>query len=77
MYAKVVDNKLQIAPSNYVKGDKLIINFDKNIELMTQEGFKEVKEVMPLIDEETQELRVASINELEDIIEVFYEVITK
>lgn len=72
MYAKLENNRLIHAPKNYKTPIYLILNFNKNIELMEQYGFKKVVEVRPEYDYETQYLYVSGYTEDETHIFVNY-----
>lgn len=73
MYAKVKDGVLQYAPLNYLTDDnKLILNFNKNIEAMIANGFKEVINIVPSYDAGTQILRNDGFTETEDNITINY-----
>lgn len=72
MYAKLENNKLIYAPKNLKVGDKLILNFNKNVELMRQHGYKEVVDVKPLYDSNTHYLTVDGYTEEENSIIVNY-----
>lgn len=72
MYAKLTNNQLQYAPKNYHTGDSLILNFDLNVKLMKQYGFKEVIDTKPEYDNTTQEVVVGSYSEDDNTISVNY-----
>ena len=74
MYAKLENNKLIYAPKNLKVGDKLILNFNKNVELMRQHGYKKVVDIKPSYDVETHYLTVSGYTENENSITVNYEV---
>lgn len=59
MYGKLEGNELVYAPKNYRTSTHLILNFDKNVELMKQHGFKEVVDVKPDYNPSTQYLHIA------------------
>ena len=73
MYAKLENNKLIYAPKNLKVGDKLILNFNKNVELMQEHGYKEVVDVRPTYDSNTHYLTVDGYTEDENSITVNYE----
>lgn len=54
MYAKIENDKIIYAPKNYNTGKNLILNFNKNIELMKQCGFKKVIDNKPHYDNSVQ-----------------------
>lgn len=74
MYAKLENNKLIYVPKDYNTGDYLIINFNKNEELMKQYGFKEVIDIKPEYDNNTQYLSVKDYTEKEDSIIINYKI---
>lgn len=75
MLAKIINGRLQYAPRNYsTDNGQLIINFNKNEELMKQYGYKEVIDIRPDYDEKTQHIKVLSYTD-EDVITVNYEVV--
>lgn len=73
MYAKLENGKLIYAPKNLKLGDKLILNFNKNVELMQQHGYKEVVDIKPTYDNNTHYLTVDGYTEDENNIIVNYE----
>ena len=73
MYAKVKDGVLQYAPLNYLTDDnKMILNFNKNVEAMIANGFKEVVNIVPSYDANTQILRNDGFTETENNITINY-----
>ena len=73
MYAKVKDGVLQYAPTNYLTDDnKMILNFNKNVEAMIANGFKEVINIVPSYDANTQIVRADGFTETEDTITINY-----
>lgn len=73
MYAKVKDGVLQYAPLNYLTDDnKMILNFNKNVEAMLANGFKEVINIIPSYDANTQILRNDGFTETENNITINY-----
>lgn len=72
MYAKLENNKLIYAPKNLKIGDKLILNFNKNVELMQQYGYKEVVDVKPSYDINVHYLSISGYIEEEDRIAINY-----
>lgn len=72
MYAKLEANKLIYAPKNYKTPTHLILNFDKNIELMEQYGFKKIAGIKPEYDNATQYLSVDGYMEDENAIVINY-----
>lgn len=72
MYAKLENGQLTYVPKNYKTPTHLILNFNKNVKLMEQYGFKEVVEVRPDYDYETQYLYEDNYTEDETHIYVNY-----
>lgn len=73
MYAKVKEGVLQYAPLNYLTDDnKMILNFNKNVEAMLANGFKEVINIIPSYDANTQILRNDGFTETENNITINY-----
>ena len=55
MYGKLIDGVLKYAPTNYLtENGKMILNFNTNIEVMLENGFKEIINVVPSYDANTQ-----------------------
>ena len=78
MFAKFIDGALQYAPFNYKTDDgQIIVNFNKSEIIMKQYGFKEVVDVKPVYDEETQYIVVVDYIDNEDSIVINYEVVDK
>ena len=77
MYAKVRDGVLQYAPTNYLTDDnKMIFNFNRNVEAMIANGFKEVINIVPSYNATTQIVRNVGFTETEDAITINYVVET-
>ena len=72
MYAKLKNNNLTYAQKNFDTGANLILNFNKNIELMKKYGFKEVIDIKPDYDSSTQYLSVEGYVENENNIVINY-----
>lgn len=73
MYAKVKDGVLQYAPLNYLTDDNtMIFNFNKNVEAMIANGFKEVINIVPSYDATKQIVRQDGFTETEDSITINY-----
>ncbi|MGL5646708.1 MAG: hypothetical protein ACRDDY_02560 [Clostridium sp.] len=75
-FAKLINNKLEYAPNTYVRPSdgRVIANFDKSEFFMRQEGFKEVLDVKPNYDYDTQYIYVSGYIENETSIVVNYTV---
>ena len=73
MYAKVKDGVLQYAPLNYLTDEGIMIfNFNKNVDAMVANGYKEVINVMPSYDADTQIVRNDGFTEAENAITIKY-----
>lgn len=78
MYGKLIDGVLKYAPTNYLTGDnKMIFNFNKNVEAMVANGFKEVINIVPSYDANTQVVTRDSYTEGDTTITVNYVVTAK
>lgn len=78
MYGKIVDGKLQYAPKNYVDSNGVMtLNFDSNIEKMTEEGYKEVINSVPKYDELTHKVVKDMATEINGKINVVYKIVEK
>ena len=73
MYGKVIGDVIKYAPTNYLTDDnKMIFNFNKNVEAMIANGFKEVINIVPSYDATTQIVRKDGFTETEDAITINY-----
>ena len=73
MYAKVKDGVLQYAPTNYLTDDnRMIFNFNKNVEAMIANGFKEVINIVPSYNATTHIVINNGFTETEDAITINY-----
>ena len=73
MYGKVIGDIIKYAPTNYLTDDnKMIFNFNKNVEAMIANGFKEVINIVPSYDATTQIVRKDGFTETEDAITINY-----
>ena len=78
MYGKLIDGVLKYAPTNYLtETGKMIFNFNTNIEVMLENGFKEVINVVPSYDANTQVVTMDSYTEEATTITVNYVVAAK
>lgn len=78
MYGKIVDGKLQYAPKNYVDSNGVMtLNFDSNIEKMTEEGYKEISSIIPKYDELTHKVVKDKVTEINGKINVIYKIVEK
>lgn len=78
MYGKLIDGVIMYAPTNYLtETGKLIFNFNTNIEVMLENGFKEIINVVPSYDANTQVVTRDSYTEGDTTITVNYVVTAK
>ena len=75
-YGILINNELEYAQSRYTTDEgQLIINFDKNIEVMAQHGFKFVVDEKPEYNKDLQSLSIVGYEETDDSITIVYEVL--
>lgn len=75
-YGILINNELEYAQSRYTTDEgQLIVNFDKNIEVMVQHGFKIVVDEKPEYNKDLQSLSVVGYEETGDSITIIYEVL--
>lgn len=75
-YGILINNELEYAQSRYTTDEgQLIVNFDKNIEVMAQHGFKIVVDEKPEYNKDLQSLSVIGYEETDDSITIVYEVL--
>ena len=73
MYGKIIDGAIKYAPTNYLTDDnRMILNFNKNVEAMIANGFKEVINIVPSYNVNTQIVRNDGFTETEDAITIKY-----
>lgn len=78
MYGKLIGDVIKYAPTNYLTDDnKMIFNFNKNVEAMIANGFKEVINIVPSYDANTQVVTRDSYTEEATTITVNYVVTAK
>ena len=78
VYAKVVNGALIEAPKNYKLEDGcLILNFNLDVDLMKEHGFKPVRRNKSSFNKETQTLVVSDFEEVEDSVIVNYTIVEK
>lgn len=78
MYGKLIDGVLKYAPTNYLtENGKMILNFNTNTDVMLENGFKEVINVVPSYDANTQVVTRDSYTEDDTTITVNYVVTAK
>lgn len=75
-YAILVGEKLIYAKDYYFcNNGELITNFNKDIEAMTQQGFKVVVDEKPEYDKDLQSLSIVDYEETDDSITIIYEIL--
>lgn len=75
-YGILINNELEYAQNRYTTDEgQLIVNFDKNIEVMVQHGFKIVVDEKPEYNKDLQSLSVVGYEETDDSITIIYEVL--
>ena len=75
-YGILINNELEYAQSRYTTDEgQLIVNFDKNIEVMVQHGFKIVVDEKPEYNKDLQSLSIVGYEETDDSITIIYEVL--
>lgn len=75
-YGILINNELEYAQSRYTTDEgQLIVNFDKNIEVMAQHGFKIVVDEKPEYNKDLQSLSFVGYEETDDSITIIYEVL--
>lgn len=72
MYGKLINGVLNIAPKNYIKNNKTICNFNKSVELLKKEGYKEIILSKPDYDKSTHRCIVSGYEDRGDYIECVY-----
>ena len=78
MYGKLIDGVIKYAPTNYLtENGRMILNFNTNIEVMLENGFKEIINVVPSYDANTQVVTMDSYTEEATTITVNYVVTAK
>ena len=78
MYGKLIDGVIKYAPTNYLtENGKMILNFNTNTEVMLENGFKEIINVVPSYDANTQVVTMDSYTEEATTITVNYVVTAK
>lgn len=73
MYGKLVEGKINYAPVNFMTPDgRLILNFNKNVSLMKEYGFKKITENIPSYNPDEYVLYVHEYVETDDGITIIY-----
>jgi hypothetical protein len=78
MFGRLINGKLQLAPKHFrMDNGGLILNFNNSEERMKEFGFKEVIDIRPAFDKNTQFLNMVEYKETEESITLVYEVLEK
>lgn len=78
MFGRLINGKLQLAPKHFrMDNGGLILNFNNSEERMKEFGFKEVIDIRPAFDKDTQFLNMVEYKETEESITLVYEVLDK
>ena len=76
MYGRLINGGLESAPINYELSDgRIILNFNKNEDIMKQYGYKNVIDIVPSYDENTQYVQISGYDETDEAIIINYEII--
>ena len=76
MYGILINGGLEYAPINYKLVDnRIILNFNKNEDIMRQYGYKNVIDIVPSCDENTQYVQISGYDETDESIIINYEII--
>ena len=74
-YGILINNELEYAQNRYTTDEgQLIVNFDKNIEVMAQHGFKIVVDEKPEYNKDLQSLSIVGYDETDDSITIIYSI---
>ena len=76
MHGRLINGGLEYAPINYKLDDgRIIMNFNKDEELMQKYGYKNVTHVIPDYDSTTQYIQISNYTETDEAIIINYEII--
>ena len=76
MYGRLINGGLEYAPINYKLVDnRIILNFNKSEDIMRQYGYKNVIDIVPSYDENTQYVQISGYDETDEAIIINYEII--
>lgn len=76
MYGRLINGELEYAPINYKLVDnRIILNFNKNEDIMKQYGYKNVIDIVPSYDKNTQYVQISGYDETDEAIIINYEII--
>ncbi|MCC3868519.1 hypothetical protein [Terrisporobacter mayombei] len=77
MYGKLINGELTYAPKDLIEDEKVILDFDTNIEAMKQHGYKLVVRILPEHNSDTQYLALGGYSEDSTQITINYMVMNK
>ena len=76
MYGRLINGRLEYAPINYKLVDnRIILNFNKNEDIMRQYGYKNVIDIVASCDKNTQYVQISGYDETDEAIIINYEII--
>ena len=76
MYGRLINGGLEYAPINYKLVDnRIILNFNKNEDIMRQYGYKNVIDIVASCDKNTQYVQISGYDETDEAIIINYEII--
>lgn len=74
-YGIIENGILKYAPINLKKDNEVILNFNKNIDLMVKYGYKQVIDIKPTYDRLTQRIISIGYEESIDSITILYSIV--
>jgi hypothetical protein len=75
MYGKIIDGVLEYAPKNFsLPNGQMIINFNRNENIMKKYGYKELVNQIPAYEPDTQDVYISKYVENDNNIIIVYEV---
>ncbi len=78
MYGKIINDKLEYAPSFYVAHNgRRIANFNKNVDIMKRYGYLEIEDIVPMYDQEKEFVDVVGYEIENNKIVVKYAILSK
>lgn len=76
MYGRLINGGLEYASINYKLVDnRIILNFNKNEDIMKQYGYKNVIDIVPSYDKNIQYVQISGYDETDEAIIINYEII--
>ena len=76
MYGRLINGGLEYAPINYKLVDnRIILNFNKNEDIMRQYGYKNVIDIVASCNKNTQYVQISGYDETDEAIIINYEII--